>query len=360
MSVAQVNGWNRAILEKGGQSVHREQLPRTRDPMMAGNPGTVAAIAPRTIKHAGRLRRAYPSRTSVGDGRPRAPISADTAHCTSRDGAAKKMRHCELLAAAVGTLSCGLGGCTLALDLDASQCVSTSDCLARGLGFADTVCSQGSCKHLANPVGPETPDASSETALLADPPSTNLDPGSGSPGEPELSGGSGNSAAHASNTGVTTPGGFASPENFGVAGCATTERCVTDHQGEAYLCRHPGAPCLPLTTAECPLVIGDLQSDNPVLFGALLQLSEPASAAELPLLNLELALDEFNAAGGLPNGPRGELQPLAAVVCRSQPDAASLGMQHLIQDVQATAVVADLPSAELKSLFVEPARLRFR
>jgi hypothetical protein len=133
--------------------------------------------------------------------------------------------------------------------------------------------------------------------------------------------------------------------------CTVNSDCPQDFT----LCR--AHTCLPLRTDECILVRGNWNHPNAFIFGAYA--TEPMSAPETSqaIYNYELALNEFNAVGGLPDG-NGNMHPLAAVICNNDPKQAALvpdfygkSLHHLVDDLGVSAIVADLAPAELVSAF---------
>lgn len=217
--------------------------------------------------------------------------------------------------ALLGLLLSVLSGCNYVLEFESAQCSTTSDCQALGSGFEDRVCRAGSC-------------------VL--PSSSTSDPnGNGAAGAAGSGGGAGAAAQQ---------------------GCVSTTQCVAEHLGEPYVCRSPGEPCTALTSSECPLVFGDFDSDAAVYFGAFLNVPASAPLSQMSALNVKLAIDEFNGSvGGLPGGPLGKLRPIVAVVCRNEPALVSGAADHLIDNVGVPAVLAHLPSAELKEFFANRA-----
>jgi hypothetical protein len=117
----------------------------------------------------------------------------------------------------------------------------------------------------------------------------------------------------------------------------------------------PGQDCTALKTAECPLVFGDFTSDEAVYFGALLDVPASGPLSQMSTLNVKLAVDEVEDMGGLPSGQMGQLRALVGVICKKDADLVPQTAAHLIQDLGVSAVLAHLPSNELKNFFVEHA-----
>lgn len=210
----------------------------------------------------------------------------------------------------VGASLITVAGCNVLLDFETAQCSVTRDCEGLGEDFQGTICVSGSCR---------------------------LPSGSTSDGS--------------SSAGASGAAGAA-----GASGCSSTAQCVTENEGEPSACVEPGQPCVPLQTEACPLVFGDYESNDAVYIGAFLDIPETAPLSQMSALNVQLAIDEFNGSvGGLPGGPLGKLRKLVTVVCRNESAVVADGARHLTEDVRVPAVLAHLPSGELKQFFVEHA-----
>jgi hypothetical protein len=146
-------------------------------------------------------------------------------------------------------------------------------------------------------------------------------------------------------------GGTESGAQNGAGQCTRNSDCGQDFT----LCR--ARTCLALRSEECLLVRGNWNDPNAFIFGAYA--TEPMAAPETSqaIYNYELALNEFNAVGGLPDG-NGNNHPLAAVICNNDPKQAALvpdfygkSLRHLVDDLGVSAIVADLAPDELKTAF---------
>lgn len=222
-------------------------------------------------------------------------------------------------------------GCSLALDFDASQCSTDADCKQVGQAY----CSRGSCVAVVE--DPATSEL--ETSEVAQSPH----------GDDSGDGGSG-------GDGPTTEEGEAGSPAAPTTGCTSTEQCVADHLDEPYVCPEVGAECVALKTSECPLTFGDYNDDDALVLGAFLNMPASAPLSQMSTLNVKLAIEEFNeSVGGLPGGPLGTLRPLAMVACRNEVELMPAGAEHLIETLGVQAILAHLPSAQLKELFVDHA-----
>jgi hypothetical protein len=116
---------------------------------------------------------------------------------------------------------------------------------------------------------------------------------------------------------------------------------------------------VPLRTDECILVRGKWDDPNAFIFGAYATEPMTAPEASQAIYNYELALNEFNAVGGLPDGlGMGTKHPLVAVICNNDPKQAALvtdfygkSLHHLVDDLGVSAIVADLSPDQLKTAF---------
>ena len=138
-------------------------------------------------------------------------------------------------------------------------------------------------------------------------------------------------------------------------GCSTNDECVKLGGSEPYQCRHEDGSCVPLKTNDCPLVYGDYRHPNPIYFGSFGLLRDSGPAENVTVWSSRLALDDINAAGGLPVGPDGESRPLVMVVCNSNtdehPGVIDRGMAHLANEVRVQSILATLRPADLQRAF---------
>ena len=239
------------------------------------------------------------------------------------------------LAAALVAAIAFCGGCSLLLHADANQCSIDGDCAARGGGFANDVCVEGTCVATAplssNEAGPDagadaTMDANGDVATQA-----TADVANG--GEAE--------AAVAD----------AAPE---AAGCTSNADCApasVTHPEVA--CDQGSGTCLQLTTDECPLVIGDYSGnvEPPLFFGSFATLPPNALESHPSFLNYTLAIDEFTESGGIPAGPGNGLRMPVAIVCDDSADIHTATV-HLQSDLHVPGILAALDAVTLRTEFV--------
>jgi hypothetical protein len=161
--------------------------------------------------------------------------------------------------------------------------------------------------------------------------------------------GSIDSAGATGSSGGTGTGAQNVGQNDSTA-CVKNSDCGQDQT----VCR--AGACVPLQTDECIVVRGQWDDPNALIFGAYA--TEPMGAPETSqaIYNYELALNEFNAVGGLPDG-QGTMHPLAAVICNNDPkqalhpDFRSKSLHHLVDDLGVSAIVADLAPPELETAY---------
>jgi len=224
------------------------------------------------------------------------------------------------------------GGCSLLFHVDADQCSTTADCAARGQAFTGLVCVTGEC------VSPVVEGGSSATSSAME---SGAEASVASDGEAGTDGAA-TTAEAGSDSGVAQP-------------CTTWSDCTpasTTHVEVA--CDPDSHTCIQLTTDECPYVLpADIymapQGQAPIFIGAFATFPANAPFSDPTYLNYQLALNEFQTAGGVNAGSGGSRWP-AAVVCDDSADP-NVIMAHLVNDVHVPAVIAALPSATLKTTF---------
>jgi hypothetical protein len=135
--------------------------------------------------------------------------------------------------------------------------------------------------------------------------------------------------------------------------CVKNSDCLPmNTANDAYICSASGA-CVSVLSEDCTSAFVDTAVgmdgaayDKVVFIGSLLPLIEPfGSSIGTPLKNaIELAIREFNRAGGLPSGGK-----IAWVSCDSKGNAqvATRAAQHLVTTVGVPAIVGPLFSEEV-------------
>lgn len=200
--------------------------------------------------------------------------------------------------AALTLLFCG--ACTLLIDLSTTQCSADDECKKFGTGY---VCSAGSC------VG-ETADA---------------------------------------NT---------TPDVQTKISCVSNEECMAKNRGEPFRCDKTSGDCVGLKLGGiCPAVVplDGLKSDDAIVFGAFVPLAGNQGLANPVTLAYQLAINELNAAGGLPGGAGSPRRPLVAVLCDSDPTGnppvVEQGVRHLAQTLHVPAVLTLFSQTNMANYF---------
>jgi len=164
----------------------------------------------------------------------------------------------------VSALAVTIGACTVIDDKTATQCRSEDECRSRGPEFADTTCSVDRvCVKLA-----------ADDSL-----------------------------------------------------CSTNQQCTDKNGGAPYRCLPTSHKCAPLTSTDCPRVVGDkasLLNDETIFLGTSYI---PNIDGQLAEDGAELAISEINVAlgGGLPSvRPGGPKRPLALLTCPAEPTTTGL------------------------------------
>ncbi len=113
--------------------------------------------------------------------------------------------------------------------------------------------------------------------------------------------------------------------------------------------------CVPLATPECIVVHGNWRDPNALVVGAytVLPLTDPEGSTSV--WDYELGIDELNDKGGLPDAS-GVQHPLVIVVCTNDAsapgtDTLAKSLNHLVDDLDVPAIVADLAPANLARAF---------
>jgi hypothetical protein len=195
------------------------------------------------------------------------------------------------------------GGCSVIFHVDGSQCSTSGDCTSRGAAFTQYTCIKGSCIPPVMVMSEAGTDSGFQCTVNTD----------------------------------CTP-----------TGTHTDVACdVTTHT------------CLQLTTDDCPVIIpgGDSISSTtlpPVFFGTFGVIPPSGPLTYPTTLNYQLALQEF-ANLGIPTGPGVGKRTPVAIECNADgdTDAINRAMDHLINDVHVTSVVAALPSTTLNQVFTK-------
>lgn len=123
-----------------------------------------------------------------------------------------------------------------------------------------------------------------------------------------------------------------------VAPECTSNRECSDDAGEPAVCLKPEGRCVALSNEQCRTVTGDHRNDNAVVIGSLFTTSGAQAAINLARQqSATLAVEQINAAGGVPAGSSAAARPLVMVSC----DATELlpAARHLAEELRVPAIV---------------------
>jgi hypothetical protein len=173
-------------------------------------------------------------------------------------------------------------------------------------------------------------------------------------------GGSATAGRGGSNGNVAGTSGSAG--EGGAPGCTTNEECVVaQNASEAARCRPSDHTCVTLKTADCPIAYAGengaarFSDPNAIFVGSMVALDPNFADKSANAWALELAIDEINSAGGLPDPSGGPARPLVLLVCQSDTNTDSKvverGITHLGEEVQVQALVAELRPDDLTDAF---------
>jgi hypothetical protein len=135
--------------------------------------------------------------------------------------------------------------------------------------------------------------------------------------------------------------------------CTTNQECTdrasTGAQGAAgagdgivaAVCvKQGGAHCVPLLSQDCTLITGDYTNDQAIIIGSLFSTQGPTAATNLPRQqSAELAIEQINAAGGVPSGSTSaNPRPLVMVSCDESTNLVRAA-GHLVNDLHVPGIV---------------------
>jgi ABC-type branched-subunit amino acid transport system substrate-binding protein len=191
--------------------------------------------------------------------------------------------------AALGVFSL-CSACSLIVTKKVDQCETTADCLAKGAGFENTVCS------------------AKKACISAD--SANLP-------------------------------------------CASNQECIAKNNGQPAICRKSDQVCVPIKTDDCE-AYGDFANDNAVFIGALFSRTGSGfSNGTARESSARLAMEEIQSAtGGLPGLNGGPKRPLALISCddRSTVPDSERAATFLVKQAQVQAIIGPGTSSYVLNL----------
>jgi len=134
--------------------------------------------------------------------------------------------------------------------------------------------------------------------------------------------------------------------------CQTNAECVRGNADEPARCRASDHTCVALRSDTCSVVLGaDSAADpNAIVFGGFAPINPNAPTQGAIVLSHQLALQELSGdnVGGLPGGENGQRRPLVMLVCSNADADVETGLDHLIDDVEVPAVIANLKPGDLR------------
>lgn len=134
-------------------------------------------------------------------------------------------------------------------------------------------------------------------------------------------------------------------------GCTRHEDCASAAQSDgADFCLRATGRCVALTSADCSVAAGPATDDDALLLGSLFSTQGAQAAVNLARQHsVTLAVEELNAAGGLPIGANGKTRPLVLVACDEAADVLRAG-RHLASDLQVSAIIGPNTSQDTLDL----------
>ena len=165
----------------------------------------------------------------------------------------------------------------------------------------------------------------------------------------------GTSDSPSSTMGSAGAAGSGTGMGGGGGGTGSDAGCLPECLGPdvASICRE--GQCVQLTTPECIVVRGNWRDPNAVFLGGYALLPREDPEGSTTVWDYELAVDELNSKGGLPD-VNGTLHPLVIVICTNDASAPGVdtlpkSLSHLVDEVGVPAIVADLEPQNLIRAF---------
>jgi ABC-type branched-subunit amino acid transport system substrate-binding protein len=145
-------------------------------------------------------------------------------------------------------------------------------------------------------------------------------------------------ASLAASTGT---GGAAGSGGTGAGGTAGTGSGGAGSSVVAAVCVKQGVShCVSLLSDDCNLITGDYLNNNAIILGSLFSTKGATAATNLPRQqSAELAIEQINAAGGVPTGnTSANARPLVLVSCDESTNLVRAA-GHLVNELQVPAIV---------------------
>jgi branched-chain amino acid transport system substrate-binding protein len=116
------------------------------------------------------------------------------------------------------------------------------------------------------------------------------------------------------------------------------------------ICLQPDGHCVTLTSQDCTTVTGKYEDDRSIVIGSLFAVQGATAAQNIPRQqSAMLAVEEVNAAGGIPSTTVGSSRPLVMVSCNTSGNIIRAAT-HLVSDIHVPAIVG--PNASQDTLNV--------
>jgi ABC-type branched-subunit amino acid transport system substrate-binding protein len=135
--------------------------------------------------------------------------------------------------------------------------------------------------------------------------------------------------------------------------CVTNTDCNLDESAGNLpaICLKPDGRCVPLKSADCQTVTGDYLDDRAIILGSMFSLTGTQLGTNLPRQqSAALAVEEINAAGGIPQGATSaDGRPLVLVSCDESVDLIRAG-EHLVKQLRVPAIVGPNTSQDTLDL----------
>jgi ABC-type branched-subunit amino acid transport system substrate-binding protein len=149
----------------------------------------------------------------------------------------------------------------------------------------------------------------------------------------------------------------------GLAGMCTSNRECSDRASASddggamapAVCVKPEGRCVELLTPDCTRITGNYLDDNAIVLGSLFSTTGAQASTNLQReQSVVLAVEEINAAGGIPAGSTSAAgRPLVLVSCDEVVDLLRAGT-HLVNDLRVPAIVG--PNTSQDTLDLSAAR----
>jgi branched-chain amino acid transport system substrate-binding protein len=107
----------------------------------------------------------------------------------------------------------------------------------------------------------------------------------------------------------------------------------------AIICQKATGQCVNLQSEDCNVITGDYTNDEAVIIGSLFQTEGTTATQNIPRQQSAiLAVEEVNAAGGIPSKKAGVARPLVMVSCNASSDLVRAAT-HLVGTVGVPAII---------------------